>query len=258
MDTYEGSQDTPLSLHKYLYGYADPVNRSDPSGHDSLEELSAVNSIQGDMMANILPSVARGGANALISVGRTGARLAFGEITAVDPVAMLLAQNVAVSEAALIAAATSLAATPTLIQIEELEDEARGQIVYRAMRGDKMPTIGDASSLELGVRDGSQGGGNDVENIMNGMVQPTAQGMSVTPDFPAFLPTFALKAVAQKKAKVWGYYLGVLDSRLTYRPDPGKPKQHGFIGVTAPMPLSEFRNLIHATQPGWVPFPPQD
>jgi len=33
MDTFEGDQEQPLSLHKYLYCRADPVNGSDPSGH---------------------------------------------------------------------------------------------------------------------------------------------------------------------------------------------------------------------------------
>ena len=32
MDSYEGSQSDPLSLHKYLYCHANPVNRLDPSG----------------------------------------------------------------------------------------------------------------------------------------------------------------------------------------------------------------------------------
>ena len=34
MDTYAGNNEDPLSLHKYLYCQADPVNRVDPSGHD--------------------------------------------------------------------------------------------------------------------------------------------------------------------------------------------------------------------------------
>ena len=34
MDTYEGSLEDPLSLHKYLYCAANPVGQSDPSGHD--------------------------------------------------------------------------------------------------------------------------------------------------------------------------------------------------------------------------------
>ena len=36
-DSYEGSQEDPQSLHKYLYCAASPVNRTDPSGHDPFE-----------------------------------------------------------------------------------------------------------------------------------------------------------------------------------------------------------------------------
>ncbi len=35
MDTYEGDREDPLSLHKYLYGADDPVNRVDPLGRAS-------------------------------------------------------------------------------------------------------------------------------------------------------------------------------------------------------------------------------
>ena len=34
MDTTEGDNEDPLSLHKYLYGADDPVNNDDPSGND--------------------------------------------------------------------------------------------------------------------------------------------------------------------------------------------------------------------------------
>jgi len=34
MDSYEGNNEEPLSLHKYLYGAADPVNFFDPSGNE--------------------------------------------------------------------------------------------------------------------------------------------------------------------------------------------------------------------------------
>jgi RHS repeat-associated protein len=40
MDSFEGQRGEPLSLHKYLYGSADPVNRKDPSGHDDLLSFS--------------------------------------------------------------------------------------------------------------------------------------------------------------------------------------------------------------------------
>jgi RHS repeat-associated protein len=35
MDTYEGLQSDPVTLHKYLYGDANPVNRLDFSGHET-------------------------------------------------------------------------------------------------------------------------------------------------------------------------------------------------------------------------------
>src|SRR5208283_921378 len=34
MDTYEGDNEDPLSLHKYLYCQADPVDNTDPLGLD--------------------------------------------------------------------------------------------------------------------------------------------------------------------------------------------------------------------------------
>ncbi|HWQ91673.1 MAG TPA: RHS repeat-associated core domain-containing protein [Clostridia bacterium] len=36
MDSYEGSQSDPLSLHKYLYAQDNPINLTDPSGHNPL------------------------------------------------------------------------------------------------------------------------------------------------------------------------------------------------------------------------------
>lgn len=41
MDTYEGDPQSPLSLHRYLYVAADPVNGLDPSGHqDDIDEVA--------------------------------------------------------------------------------------------------------------------------------------------------------------------------------------------------------------------------
>jgi len=39
MDTFQGNQEYPLSLHKYLYCQANPVNCADPSGQDPLSAL---------------------------------------------------------------------------------------------------------------------------------------------------------------------------------------------------------------------------
>jgi RHS repeat-associated protein len=40
-DSYEGSQEDPIGLHKYLYCADNPVNRIDPSGHDAIDILGA-------------------------------------------------------------------------------------------------------------------------------------------------------------------------------------------------------------------------
>jgi hypothetical protein len=41
MDTFEGNSSDPLSLHKYLYAHADPVNMVDPSGHESIISVNS-------------------------------------------------------------------------------------------------------------------------------------------------------------------------------------------------------------------------
>lgn len=46
MDTYAGNPHDPLSLHKYLYTAANPVNHADPSGNDfDLESLSIATTV---------------------------------------------------------------------------------------------------------------------------------------------------------------------------------------------------------------------
>jgi len=41
-DSYEGRQEEPLSLHKYLYCHGNPINGTDPSGHDLVGSISAM------------------------------------------------------------------------------------------------------------------------------------------------------------------------------------------------------------------------
>ena len=59
VDPFEGDPYTPISLHKYLYAAADPVNKIDPSGEFSIGETMAVVSMI-DILSGIgIPSYGR-------------------------------------------------------------------------------------------------------------------------------------------------------------------------------------------------------
>jgi len=51
MDTWQGRNHDPVTLHKYLYANSDPANFIDPSGYSSLGELGAVQQIQAILFA---------------------------------------------------------------------------------------------------------------------------------------------------------------------------------------------------------------
>ncbi|MBN9693310.1 MAG: hypothetical protein J0M24_23960 [Verrucomicrobia bacterium] len=73
MDTFEGSQSDPLSLHKYLYVHSNPVNGIDPSGH----EFTLANVSISSGMQSVLSSAASGAA-----INSIGNALIFGETSA--------------------------------------------------------------------------------------------------------------------------------------------------------------------------------
>jgi len=58
MDTFEGSQEQPLSLNKYLYCRADPVQGTDPDGHDDIDIGSLLTSMSIDTSINAWHQVA--------------------------------------------------------------------------------------------------------------------------------------------------------------------------------------------------------
>ena len=54
MDTFQGNNEDPLSLHKYLYCQCNPVNMMDPSGHDGdMPSLMGTINTIGWMAANL-------------------------------------------------------------------------------------------------------------------------------------------------------------------------------------------------------------
>ncbi len=73
MDTDEGRDQAPLSLHKYLYANANPVNRRDRTGHDDIAELAVAGGISAveDASAAEADSLALRVASTLTSRGAT-------------------------------------------------------------------------------------------------------------------------------------------------------------------------------------------
>jgi hypothetical protein len=75
MDTYEGDNEDPLSLHKYLYAEDNPVDNVDPSGHD-ISEMLAVMDVFSSLFATISPVTS----TAATTTGVAGRPLTQGEI----------------------------------------------------------------------------------------------------------------------------------------------------------------------------------
>ena len=55
MDSYAGSLDNPVSLHKYLYADANPVMNTDPTGYFSLMDTTIAQGIQSTIDSVIVP-----------------------------------------------------------------------------------------------------------------------------------------------------------------------------------------------------------
>ena len=57
MDSYEGDQQSPASLHKYLYASNDAVNRIDPSGKFDMADVSAAIGVIGILASQSIVAV---------------------------------------------------------------------------------------------------------------------------------------------------------------------------------------------------------
>ena len=79
MDSYSGSINDPVSLHKYLYANANPVMYSDPSGYMSLGEVATVGAVIGALSSGLITV----GMNILKNYDETGelkCDVTFGEV----------------------------------------------------------------------------------------------------------------------------------------------------------------------------------
>ncbi len=68
MDTFEGTQSDPLSLHKYLYAHNNPVNGCDPSGHETLGNVLVTSSIIGGLAGGVVGGIRNGVEGAIVGV----------------------------------------------------------------------------------------------------------------------------------------------------------------------------------------------
>jgi len=70
MDSFEGHETDPMSLHKYAYCASEPINKADPSGHDITEVLTMMDGF-GNFMAPLISAFPRGGPDVTAVLART-------------------------------------------------------------------------------------------------------------------------------------------------------------------------------------------
>jgi RHS repeat-associated protein len=128
-DTFEGFQDNPISLHKYLYANGNPVNGRDPSGFSdtSLAEVNATMVGSGELLtlegASVagatvaLPVAVSAEVPVAVNVGR--AAISIGGRIAVDVARATMALLVVTIETI---EATALAGFPVLLWGSELPE----------------------------------------------------------------------------------------------------------------------------------------
>ncbi len=96
----------------------------------------------------------------------------------------------------------------------------------------------------------------DIPVSRDGTVEPTTEGMSVSPPpltnlHPLRLPR---EYGGMGKDPVFEVETDELPDALAYRPDPDNPEGHGFIEPSRRMPFDEYERAIHATCALWRQF----
>jgi hypothetical protein len=223
MDTDEGDNQDPLSLHKYLYAQANPVNVYDPSGKDGdLISLSITEDIGAglDSMADVVDVVEE--------------KEAVKEISGAAILALIAIETVDLGE---VGRSTS-------------ESTNANTLIYRSMMADGLqPKVGNSARM-LGIRPNG-----DLPVGPGNMVSPNTGGMSVALQTPLNLPIFRRPAAlfGTGKDPVWGTMAGLLGPSLTLHPDSAT---HGLVEPSMTMTLSAYEQALAATQPVWINIAP--
>lgn len=165
MDSFEGKKNDPISLHKYIYANANPPNKIDTSGHESIGELSAtlsinttISSIPATQGAAILEAViAQTEANALLD-----AVIAQTELQSV--IAGSEASALAANELAAFFALASGLATSILSSSIDFSNEREEPILFGQRRvgpsfstGEAVPAYQSGRTLESVAADLTSG-----------------------------------------------------------------------------------------------------
>ena len=74
LDPYQGNRHDPLTLHKYMYANANPINNADPTGMWSMSDIGTALGIQGILHGGVM--VKAFAVLGLLSAGAHGVRLA--------------------------------------------------------------------------------------------------------------------------------------------------------------------------------------
>ncbi len=131
----------------------------------------------------------------------------------------------------------------------QAQPNAQPTTLYRVMivDGDGRPVCGDGDNM-LGARVPI-----DIKPDTEGVVAPGRGGMSVSPDSPRNLPFFLLPLNLGGRGALPLFSLAIsnLAPRLSYRPDPKRPKKHGFVEPVVSVALVEYRAALAATCPEW-------
>ena len=238
MDTFEGHQSDPLSLHKYTYADANPVNRIDPTGlfTDPVSTLSSATWQLGIRTRNA----------AAVQARNKAARTRLANTIAV--MALVAIQILPLGELEVHPERESL---PVASRTNEDEDNAE---LFRSMKEEAaLPLIGDTART-LGVRPGAPPDG-DILIGLDGMVRPNSGGMSVAPRTPFNLPAIRRPRLLLGTGKdpVWGIHREVLGPELLVDQDT---PTHATVQPARAMSIINYRRALAETRERWLKVVP--